>query len=364
MSAWIAIKRFLLIGLVALLLAVTTREASARVRLENICTIYGQKSVKLTGVGLVVGLQGTGDGGKNLPAMRALAAALKLMNSPVVSTKELQDAKNVAMVFIEATVPRTGLRRGQRIDCYVSSMMGAKSLRGGRLLVTPLETSEIGNDSVVAIASGPVNIEDEDIATTGIIPTGALLEENFVSLFIDKQRGHRITLLLDEFHSGFNTASEIARVINFEFSHIAKNSEFAKATGPGVVEVEVPDVYVDSPVEFVAEMLAIGIENPHSQAKVVVNAKTGTVVVTGEVEISPVIITHKNITVAVDGAAPSAANTGRFVDLGNQQTTGTPGQLQHLVSALNQLRVPKEDVIHIVRELHRSGKLHAIYDEH
>jgi len=364
MNAWITAKRVLLIGLVALIFALTTREASARVRLENICTIYGQKSVKLTGVGLVVGLQGTGDGGKNLPAMRALAAALKLMNSPVVSTKELQDAKNVAMVFIEATVPQTGLRRGQRIDCHVSSMMGAKSLRGGRLMVTPLENAEIRNDTVVALASGPVYIEGDGPATTGKIPAGALLEENFVSLFIDKQRGHRITLLLDESHSGFNTASEIARVINSEFSYIAKNSQISKAISPNVVAVDLPDQYIDSPVEFVAEMLAIGIENPHSQAKVVVNAKTGTVVVTGEVEISPVIITHKNITVAVDGAAPGGTNSGRFVDLGNQQATATPGQLQHLVSALNQLRVPPQDVIHIVRELHRSGKLHAIYDEH
>ncbi|MCH7989867.1 MAG: flagellar basal body P-ring protein FlgI [Planctomycetes bacterium] len=119
------------------------QEARARVRLENICSIYGQKEVKLTGLGLVVGLNGTGDGGKNKPAMDALAKVLMHMNLPTDSA-DLRDAKNVAVVLIEATIPKTGLRRGQKIDCYVSSIMGAKSLRSGRLLIAPLQTAEIG----------------------------------------------------------------------------------------------------------------------------------------------------------------------------------------------------------------------------
>ena len=153
--------------------------------------------MKLTGLGLVVGLDGTGDGGKNLPAMRALQAVLQRMNAPA-ALEELKNANNVAVVLIEATVPRTGLRRGQRLDCYVSSLMGAKSLRGGRLLVCPLTTAQITDTQTPAIASGPVYIENADVLTSGKIPSGAVLKSNFTSNFIEyKQgRGYFVTLML------------------------------------------------------------------------------------------------------------------------------------------------------------------------
>lgn len=353
-------------GLVALMLLSHSEPAVARVRLENICTISGQKEIHLTGIGLVVGLNGTGDGGDNLPAMRALASALKLMNSPVGGFEELRDADNVAMVLIDARIPKTGMRRGQKIDCYVSSVGAAESLRGGRLLIAPLQTAEIADDTVVGLASGAVVIEDPASPTTGLIPGGVVLEEDVISQFIDYARGHVITLLLDEAHSSFHAASEVARVINAEFVTEANGRLLARAMAPGVVEVMIPPSYYDAPVEFVALMLEVGIDNPHTQARVVVNTKTGVVVVTGEVEISPVIISHKNLTIEI-GAPPGfplAPVPGRFVPVANQQTRQPPQQLQDLVEALNRLRVPTSDIIDIIRELRRSGKLHAAYDEH
>ncbi len=342
--------------------------ATARTRLENICSIKGQQEVKLTGIGLVVGLDGTGDGGGNLPAMRALASALKLLNNPVVGFDELKKADNVAIVFVEATVPATGLRRGQKTDCYVSSPFGAKSLRGGRLMVSPIETADIGDDTAVGLASGPVIVEDPNHLRSGKIPSGITMMEDFQSSFItiDKERGHIITLLLDAAHSSFNAASEVARVVNAEFSFDAGNRQLAFPAGPGVVNVEIPAQYKDSPVEFVAQMLEVGIDNPHTQAKVVVNAKSGVVIVTGEVEISPVVISHKNLTVEVGGGNAGAGPgvPGRFVPLNDQSGRQTTQQLKELVDALNNLRVPTADIISIIRELHRSGKLHAVYDEH
>ncbi len=339
--------------------------AQARVRLENICTIYGQREVKLTGVGLVVGLNGTGDGGRNLPAMRALAATLKLMNSPVMAIDELRDANNVAIVMIEATIPKTGLRRGQKIDCYVSSMMGCKSLRGGRLLAAPLESVDISNDVVFGLASGPVYIEDATVPTSAKIPSGVDLQRNVISEFIDKDRGHLVTLLLDEAHSSFHAAREVARVVNDEFSFEARNKKIAKATGPGVIEVYVPEQYYDSPVEFVAHVLEVGIDNPHTEARVVVNSKLGTVIVTGEVEISPVIISQKNLTVEVGAGDFGGGDINSpFVPLVDNQNGQATQQLKSLVEALNELRVPAEDKINIIRELHRTGKLHAQFDDH
>jgi flagellar P-ring protein precursor FlgI len=339
--------------------------AEARVRLENICTIYGQHETKLTGIGLVVGLAGTGDGGKNLPAMRALQASLKAMQLPTL-VEELRDAKNVAVVLVEATVPRTGLRRGQHIDCHVSTVFGAKSLRGGRLLSTPVETAEVRSYEMVGLASGAVFLEDAAVPTTGKIPGGVALERNFVAPFIDRTKGHVITLLLDAAHSSFHAASEVARVVNLEYSFEAGNKQLARAVAPGVVEVQVPASYHDAPVEFIAQVLEVGIDNPHTEARVVVNAKTGTVVVTGEVEISPVVVSHKNLTVEVgNGGGTGDAPREPFVPVVDDRgLKSSSQQLQQLVEALNQLRVPTDDVIQILRELHRSGKLHASFDDH
>ncbi len=344
-------------------MAILPTTAFARVRLENICSVYGQKEIKLTGIGLIVGLNGTGDGGDNRPAMRALASALQRMNSPIVELKELKDSKNVAMVLVEATIPRTGLRTGQRIDCFVSSIMGAKSLRGGRLLVTPLTTPDANSQTVLGLASGPIYVESAESLATGRLPGGVVLERDVVSLFVDKTRGHTVTLLLDSSHSSFHSAREVARVVNAEFSFEAGSSQIAKATGPGVVEIRVPPTYQDAPVDFVAQVLEVGIDNPHTEARVVVNARTGTVVVTGEVEISPVVIAHKSLSVEVGGADGGDVPTGRFVPLSDQPARQSPQQLQQLVDALNQLKVPSSDIIEIIRELHHSGKLHASYEE-
>jgi len=337
--------------------------AFARTRLENICTLQGQKEIQLVGLGLVVGLSGTGDGGGNLPAIRSLAAALRLLNAPVLKEDELKkNADNMALVLVAGTVPRTGLRRGQKIDCSVSSPFGAKSLRGGRLLVTPVEISDISDDTAVGLASGPIYIEDPNSLTTGKIPGGIVLEEDFVSQFVmDSEKGPSITLLLDAEHSSFYTSSEVASAINREFSFEAGNSELARSITPGVVEVVIPDQYIKFPVDFVAQVLDVGIENPHTQARVVVNPRAQVVIVTGEVEISPVVISHKNLTVDVGGAT---APSGSFVALNEDDGRQSPQQLKQLVDALNQLRVPTADIISIIRELHRSGKLHAEYDEH
>lgn len=346
----------------------STTPAEARVRLENICTIYGQREIKLTGIGLVVGLNGSGDGGKSLPAVRALASALKLMNTPA-ALEELRDAKNVAIVLVEATVPKTGLRRGQKIDCYVSSFMGAKSLRGGRMLVSPVETSEVGNDRVMGLCSGPIYIESADVPTTGKIPGGIVLEDDIISNYIrhDAEKGPLVTLLLDGAHASFHAASEVARTVNDEFRYEAGNQEVAQALGPGVIEVKLPTAYANAPVDFVAQILEVGIDEPHTQAKVVVNPKTGTVIVTGDVEISPVVISHRNLTVAIGGPDAAPLGPGRVtsiprIDVQNPQSA--PPNLRQLVQALDQLRVPTEDVIDILRELHRSGKLHAEFDEY
>ncbi len=354
-------KSVLLLLLSMIVMQSSVSELWARTRIENICSVYGMKEIKLTGMGLIVGLDGTGDGSKNLPTIRSLAAALRHLNNPVVDLKDLAAANNVALVMIEATIPASGIRKGQKLDCFVSSMLGAKSLRGGRLLIAPVSTSEIGNEILAGLSSGAIILEDETSLATGKIINGLVMERDFELSFLDRKT-RSITLLVDKQHAGFHTASEVARVVNSEFSFEAGNQQLAIAQGPGRVFIRIPKQYTESPVEFVAAVMEVGIDRPHQQARVVINPKSQTVIVTGEVEISPVVISHKNLTVGVgnvEGGLP-----GGFVPITGQQGQQSTQRLQQLVEALNQLRVPTEDVISIIRELHRSGKLHAEYDEH
>ncbi|MCH8830572.1 MAG: flagellar basal body P-ring protein FlgI, partial [Planctomycetes bacterium] len=277
-------------------------------------------------------------------------------------------AKNVAIVTISATIPRSGLRYGQKIDCYVSSLMGATDLTHGRLMTTPVEEADIRNSQVAGLASGAVQIEDPKGTTTGKILGGIVLHKNFPVRFIDRKNGNIVTLLLDAPHASFSSSFEVARVINEQFSFESGNVKIATATNPGVIKVQLPKSYEDAPVQFVAELLNVGIDHPHTQARVIVNARTGTVIVTGEVEISPVLITHRGLVQIQITGTPRAGGTagnssGGFIKLEDRRNPESSQQLKLLVESLNELRVPTKDIIEILRELHKSGKLHAEYIE-
>jgi flagellar P-ring protein precursor FlgI len=347
----------------ATVLVVGASPAQARPRLENICTISGQQELRLIGMGLVTGLKGTGDGGKYLPMINALGMTLRRLDNAATGPADLKDANNVALVLIEATVPANGIRRGQRIDCYVNSIGAAKSLRGGRLMIAPLGTQVVSDERVMGIAGGAVLIEDSSVTTSGKIPGGLVINEDVINNFI---QNNQFTLLLDNDHASFRSASEVARVVNADISFEAGGKQLAKAISPGVVQVSIPDQYYADPMQFIAQVLDVGIDNPHTQARVVVNAKAGTVIVTGEVEISPVAISHKNLTLTVGnpeataGGEPAEPVPGvGFVPLMDQQSRQSPQKLKQLVDALNQLKVPTADVIDILKDLHRAGKLHA-----
>ncbi len=339
----------------AMLFCLPASPALARVRLENICSIQGQQEIRLTGLGLVVGLPGTGDGAKNRSTVQALRAALTRLNQPALDA-DLKNADNVAVVMIEASVPKSGIRRGQKIDAYISSPLGAKSLRGGRLLTTPLTTLN-DKKAAIALAGGAITIEDVKLPTTGRLVQGVELLRDVTAQFVKSDKEQVFTLLIDPVKASFWTASEVANVVNNEFTFEADGRKIAKSVGPGAVEVSIPKTYQDQPVEFIAQVLEVGIETPHTQARVVLNTNSKTVIVTGEVEISPVMISHKSFSIEVGAGEPEGP--GPFIALAEGQNRQNPVQLQQLQASLNKLRVPPEDIIAIIRELHATGKLHA-----
>jgi flagellar P-ring protein FlgI len=347
------------VALAAVFVCCAPPAAHGRTQVGNICTVYGQKETPVIGIGLVVGLSRTGDGSKNAPAMRALASTLRYLNNPVDSGKDLSEATNVAMVAISATIPNEGASRGQRLDCYVTSAFGAKSLKGGRLLISPIRMPNVGDTTVVGLASGPIVIEDPDVLTSARIPGGIVLERDFRTSFVDRAHGNKVTLVLDPAHATFGVAWHVAEQINNDVYPVL-HSKPATALGPDRVEVIVPELYRDDPVAFLAWLMKIDVMTPQTEARVSVNTKSKTVVIHGDVQISPVVISQKNLKVEVAGATGEPAPFAAI----NSQGQDNPQQLDELLKGLQTLKVSNDDVISIVRELYYSGNLHAVYEEH
>ena len=330
----------------------------AATSLASICRVKGQEENVLQGLGIVVGLKGTGDGGNYMPTIRSLGAAMQLMGNPVGKggEAELKDAKNVALVTVSAIVPAAGARQGDRIDCTVASVGSAKSLTGGRLFLTPLlgpappRGVRPEDRRVYALADGPVTIEDVAIPTTGRIHGGCRLEEDFNNVFV---KDGKITLVLNENHAEFQVAEDVAELINGRMTFQAGGVPLAKALNQVNVEVIIPRQYLDDPVLFVSQVLNLSMTEPQTGARVTINERTGSIVIGGDVEIGAVVVTHKNITVET-GAAGGAK---QFVALDPGQTQ-TP-RLKALVESLNAVHVPPEDIIDIIKCLDRNGKLHA-----
>lgn len=343
-----------------LLLTACLAAAAHAVQVQDLVRLKGAESSKLVGMGLVVGLNGTGDGGKFLPAMRPLASVIQQFIDPGVVAAELKDAKNVALVAISATLPGSGVREGDSINVSVSTVGPASSLEGGRLFLIPL-TGPLPNAPVYAFAEGPVSIENMANPTTGVVVRGAQLTRDVMSRYID--RYGRITLVLDEANASWPTANNLANLVNGVIAPEGPN--VAKALDQKNVLIDVPIYERSDPAAFISQILQSYVDPSQigTGARVVINEKTGTIIVSGEVQISPVIISHKGLTITAISppVEPSAANRtieqNSFVSLDPEKRADS--SLSDLLNAFNQLKVDAQDRIAIIKEIHRSGKLHA-----
>lgn len=341
-------RRVLLILLACLFFC--PQRGEARTLLSSICRIKGQEENTLQGLGLVVGLNGTGDGGDFLPTIRSLATAMQLMGNPIGKggPVELKNAKNIALVMVSAKVPAAGARQGDRIDCSVSSIGAAKSLEGGRLFLTPLQGPQVDSPRVYAIAEGAIQLDTANLTRSGRIHQGCRLEEDFYNPFV---KDNKITLVLEKSHARFQVAQEVAELINSQLSIQNGYEPVAVAVNQVNIEVVIPPQYRNEPVAFVAQVLSLPVIQPQTEAVVVVNERTGSVVISGEVEIGAVVVSHKNLVIEA-GAAPPAE---RFIGLESSPARAT--SLKSLVEALNAVKLPTADVIDIIKGLEKNGKL-------
>ncbi len=230
----VSARRFALaaIGLSWLHLALVTPSVNAgSLKLVDMCRLKGQEINTLQGLGLVVGLRGTGDP-DSAPTARALAQMMKNMGAPMaldstgaLNLKDVDDARNVAMVFVTARVPAVGAQPGDLLDVTINAI-GAKSLEGGTLMLTPLLGPRADNPTVYAMAQGQLNVSLDGPATTATIQGGAKMEATVRASF---SLNGKITLVIDRDFASFETALRIEDEIN-SFSELAS---FGQASNLG-----------------------------------------------------------------------------------------------------------------------------------
>lgn len=330
--------------------------AAQAVRIADITRIGGQRTNVLTGLGLVYGLKGTGDGGDFAAAIRPLASMLKNLQDPV-TVSELSKVQNVAVVSITAVVPNTGAREGDHLDLRIMSIGDATSLKGGRLFVCPM-TGPIPNGGIFALAEGPVSLEDPSDPNVGIVKDGAVMEVDLPVKYVDN--GH-FSLIIEAPSANWTTASLISKTINDAEGQ--NGMPVAAAVDAKEVVVIVPPAEREHPDSFISRVQQLPVLIVPTEARVQVNKRTGTLIVTGDVEISPVVISHKGLTITTMNPPPTPSarapvvNTQDAISLDTNRQGGA--RLQDLVNALEQLKVPVEDRITIVEELYKTGKLHA-----
>ena len=347
-------RRFAILNLLCFVLCggFVAQDCFGRTLLRDICRVKGQEENVLRGMGLVIGLAGTGEA-NDPQTMRLLARAMEIMHAPISEVpiggvgglKELEKIKNVALVIVTARVPATGARRGDKLDCTVSAVNG-KSLAGGQLAFAALQGPHLRDARVYGLCEGAVHLEDPAQPLVGVVAGGCQMEED---IFTPYMQDGRITLVLEKNHADFQTATDVAVSINRLYAREGDN--FVRAIDAANIVIQVPQEYQSDPVEFVAAVLNdTEVYSPEPEARVVINQRTGSIVIAGDVSIGDVVVSHKNVLVE---AGPSPEFTA--IDTDNSDSA----KLESLVDALNAIKVPNADRVAIIKEIHRSGKLHG-----
>jgi flagellar P-ring protein FlgI len=341
-------------------------------RIKELAAIEGVRSNQLTGFGLVVGLDGTGDQTTQMPyttqGLKNYMDQLGLTLTPA-SQAQLQ-MKNVASVLVTAQLPAFA-RPGQMLDINVSSLGNAKSLKGGTLIVTPLKGAD---GEVYALAQGNLIVAGAGAAaggskvqvnhlSAGRIPDGAQVER---SVPTDLQQGPTVNLSLNA--SDFQTARKVAQAVNARFGNGVAN-----ALDGRTVQVTAP-TNPNARVSFIAEMEELNVENSVAAAKVIINARTGSIVMNQAVSLGPCAIAHGNLSISISStpvvSQPNALSGGQTVvseqaSIDIKQAAGkliqlpAATQLTDVVKALNSLGATPQDLLAILQAIKSAGALNA-----
>ncbi len=365
-------KIFSIISLVLCLCMLASATAMAAMysstRIKDVAKVQGVRNNQLMGYGLVVGLNGTGDSNKMTHTIQSIGNMMREYGV-AFDTNGLKP-KNVAAVIVTATLPPF-VREGDAIDITISSMGDAKSIQGGTLLQTPLKAA---NGNVYAVGMGPVSTggftagrgnssAQKNFPTVGTTPNGAIVERSVE----DDDLAPNGILSWSLSKADFTTANRIAQAINANYGGIAK------AANPGRVDVVVPAYYRSNLVGFISSMEELMV-TPDNIAKVVVNERTGTIVMGGDVAVDTIAITQGGITVDIgknyDVIQPAPFTKGNTVilpqdDVNVTEQKGTSivlpatSNVNDIVGALNSVGATPRDIISILQAIKAAGALHA-----
>ncbi len=329
------IRKFILLQTALLILACAISAHAARVK--DIANVRGVRDNQLIGYGIVVGLKGTGDS-KSEFTNKSIA---RMFDKLGVKLEEKDVAsKNVAAVIVTATLPPFA-RAGNKMDITVSSIGDSASLAGGTLLQSPLRAAD---QNIYAVSQGSLLVGSgaDSHATVGRIPNGAIIERDVAEDFTTRKM-FRLTL----HNPDFTTAARLAKKINLDLS-----GKYATAKDAGTVDIIVPFAYEGKAVELLASIEALEV-TPDSRARVIVNEKTGTVVIGENVRISKIAISHGDLSVKIGGSSSKSKDqSGERVAV---LDTGT--SVGDLVKAMNALGVSPKDLITVLQNIKAAGAL-------
>lgn len=338
-------------------------------KLRDLTDVVGARDNQLVGYGVVTGLNGTGDDITVPFAQQSLRALMRRLGIQVDARQAR--LRNVAAVIVTATIPAF-VREGSRLDITVSSMGNAKSLRGGVLVQTPLrgadrKTYAVGQGSLVVggFSAGGLSGSSlqENVTTTGRVPTGALVEREIKTTFFEKER---VTLALRS--PDFGTAQRVVEALDKAFG-----KDSAKALDGGSVELKAPSDLKNKPVELLSKLGDVDVD-PVSSARVVINERTGTIVAGGDVHLSPVAIAQGGITISIQETQqvvqPNALAAGQTVATQNSNVEANEkgpsltyvkgaATLADVAQSLSTLGVTPRELASILQALKGAGALRA-----
>jgi flagellar P-ring protein FlgI len=355
---------------IALAIVLLAGQVQAQVRLKDMVDFDGVRGNDLLGYGLVVGLNGTGDGMRNAPFTEEIMVSI-LERLGINVTGEQFRPRNVAAVIVTATLPPFS-RAGSRIDVSIAAIGDASSLHGGTLVMTPMNGADgqiyaVAQGNVIAggvSVAGQAAQEVRGVPTSGTIPFGARVERE-----VDFTLSSLATMRLALRHPDFTLAEQIEQSIN-----AALQRRVARMTDSGTVEVDIAATGLASVAHVISRIENIPVQ-PQQKAKVVLDQRSGTIVIGQEVRISRVAVAQGGLTLRVEEAPlvvqPNPFSDGQAVvvprtaaGIEDRVTTnlaeisgGT--DLSEIVAGLSALGVGPRDLIDILTTIHAAGALHA-----
>ena len=343
-------------AVLALLLPALTTATTVR----ELTRVRGEGEYILQGMGLVIGLKGTGDSGKELAIARPLAELLKNSGNELGSPRELLKANAAALVMVTCVIPERGARADDRYDVRVSTIYSASSIAGGQLFLTALR-GPFAQSPVLALAEGLIDLPDPNNTTVGSVRRAARLIDDVLG----PEVGDTFDLVIDAPYAGWAAASQIAIAINGKADPIG--NAVAMAVDERIVRITIPKAERANRAAFLADVFAAEV-NPSLldlPAQVIVNQRTGAIIITGDVQVRPVAITQKDLNITTVAPAPvgtplnPTVTRSAWADLTPGAQPAEAAKLTDLIAAFKQLAIPVSEQISILHMMHNNGQLQA-----